>query len=380
MSDDAPPKPKHFGAFTRLQRPGSAPAAPAAAPAASSPHHAAHAVSAGASAHEAAASPPPRPVLLRERLQRGPLAPQPPQPPQPLPPAPSPAAAPQTEAAPKRLLSAQARAPHPTPPDRTDRTDRTPSTDRRLTPDRKPTPDRAPSPSRGPQAAADDEQPILRPGPRARTARTPDGRVLDVPDGWELVPPGDPALTRRLKDGPCWVLQEKVGRKVLSRGLWVPAERVAPIRAALAAERNTESYTRKLDAGRRRRAEAQADYVEDFTATVLTFLAFHPRHADLAQRLAVAISAHATPVGSGTVARTERIPIEQRAEAATIAWMRHQTTAYDRLSIPHIKGMRREVRQQLAAESRRLLSLYRRGEDPSVSCPLRAALDAHDKR
>jgi Fe-S cluster biosynthesis and repair protein YggX len=45
------------------------------------------------------------------------------------------------------------------------------------------------------------------------------------------------------------------------------------------------------------------------------------------------VTAHATPVGSGTVARTERIPLEQRAESAVIAWMRHQTTAYDSMKI-----------------------------------------------
>jgi hypothetical protein len=48
----------------------------------------------------------------------------------------------------------------------------------------------------------------------------------------------------------------------------------------------------------------------------------------------VVVTTHAAPVGSGTVARTERIPIERRAEAAVIAWMRHQTTAYDNLALP----------------------------------------------
>jgi hypothetical protein len=54
--------------------------------------------------------------------------------------------------------------------------------------------------------------------------------------------------------------------------------------------------------------------------------------------LAQAVTDHATPVGSGTVARTKRIPVEQRAEAAVIAWMRHQTTGYDGMVIPRVKG------------------------------------------
>ena len=120
--------------------------------------------------------------------------------------------------------------------------------------------------------------------------------------------------------------------------------------------------------------KAQAEYVEDFFGAVLTFLAFHPAHADLAHRLARAVTEHATPVGSGTVARTKRIPIEQRAEAAVIAWMRHQTTAYDSMVTPRIKGKRREARRMLAQRSKELLSRYRRGEVVSEECPLKKAL------
>ena len=87
--------------------------------------------------------------------------------------------------------------------------------------------------------------------------------------------------------------------------------------------------------------------------------------------MARAITEHATPVGSGTVARTKRIPVERRASAAVIAWMRHQTTAYDHMSIPRVKGARREVRRQLAQISRALLDLHRRDvAHADRSCPL----------
>jgi hypothetical protein len=85
---------------------------------------------------------------------------------------------------------------------------------------------------------------------------------------------------------------------------------------------------------------------------------------------------HATPVGSGTVARTQRIPIERRAEAAVIAWMRHQTTAYDSMKIARVKGQRREVRRLLAARSRSVLEAYRQGHAIHDSCPLKRALAA----
>lgn len=50
---------------------------------------------------------------------------------------------------------------------------------------------------------------------------------------------------------------------------------------------------------------------------------------------------------------------QRRAEAATIAWMRHQTTAYDDMTIPREKGKRREVRRMLAKRSKHLLQQYR---------------------
>ena len=197
-----------------------------------------------------------------------------------------------------------------------------------------------------------------------------------VPAGWALLPPGDAALSRRIKaDGPSWTMSEKKGNKRFSRGIWAPAHRIDALHTELLTERADPAYERKLTAARQRRAVEQADYVEDFRAAVLTFLAFHPTHAADAALLATLIAAHATPVGSGTVARTERIPLEERAQAATIAWLRHQTTGYDSMRIPLIKGRRREVRRMLAQRSQQLLRLYREGRpaDPLL-CPLQIAL------
>ncbi|MFN7292447.1 MAG: DUF2293 domain-containing protein, partial [Pirellula sp.] len=74
-------------------------------------------------------------------------------------------------------------------------------------------------------------------------------------------------------------------------------------------------------------------------------------------------------------ARTERIPVERRAESAVIAWMRHQTTAYDSMKIARIRGERRDVRRQLAQRSREVLDNYRLGKSVSTeTCPLQIAL------
>jgi hypothetical protein len=212
-------------------------------------------------------------------------------------------------------------------------------------------------------------------GPTPNTVRAADGSTLTVPDGWVLLPPRDVALTRRVKSaGDHWVVQERKGHKIFSRGIWAAAATIERIHAELEAERSTEKYAKKKELDVRRREEAQAEYVEDFLGAVVTFLAFHPNHTDLAERLARAVTDHATPVGSGTVARTKRIPVQQRAEATVIAWMRHQTTAYDSLVIPRVKGKRREVRRMLAQRSQELLERYRRGEPVGDECPLKKAL------
>jgi hypothetical protein len=215
-------------------------------------------------------------------------------------------------------------------------------------------------------------------GPDARRVRTSTGELIDVPSDWALLPPGDAALTRRVKQaGPTWSVHEQRGRKRFSRGVWAPAETIAEKQAELEAERAKPQYTARLEADRRRRAEQQDRYADEFERAIVEFLAFAPRHAELASRLAAAIAAHAVPVGSGTVARTKTIPIERRAEAATIAWLRHQTTGYDTMKIPRVAGMRREVRRMLAERSRELLARYRRGEASDRDrCPIARALAA----
>jgi hypothetical protein len=219
----------------------------------------------------------------------------------------------------------------------------------------------------------------VSPGPRAGTVKNSQGEVLTVPAGWAHLPPGDAALTRRVKEaGTCWTMHEKRGRKSFSLGLYAPADTIERTRTALAEERADPRYAKKLEAGRARRAKEEASYAEEFTEAVARFLAFAPRHAALSAELARAIAAHATPVGSGTVARTERIPVERRAEAATIAWLRHATTSYDDMQIARVKGLRREVRRELATRSRALLDRYRRGETIAEgTCPLRRGLQKH---
>ena len=213
-----------------------------------------------------------------------------------------------------------------------------------------------------------------------RTARPREllynGKIVPLPDNWTLVKSGDAGLTRRLKacGAPYWVLVHKRRNRIENIGLFIDKDTAEAVKAELDAERETPEYQKQLASSRRSREKKQLQYENDFYLAVLKFLNFAPCYSELAERMAKLVADHAVPVGSGTVARTSMIPIEQRAEAAVIAWMRHQTTAYDHMVIAHLKGERRAVRRQLASGSRELLRRYRRGEALHPDCPLYAAL------
>lgn len=227
--------------------------------------------------------------------------------------------------------------------------------------------------------ASKDESLEVRPGSDDRTVIDANGTHRKVPASWDLLPPGDAGLTRKLKSlGPTWTVKEKKGRRTFSRGVWADAENIRRARKAVAETRSTDAYKQRLAKDRQRREAKQEVYVDDFRDAVLHFLAFHSRHHAKADVIADLVTAHATPVGSGTVARTQRIPVTKRAEAAVIAWMRHATTDYDDRAIKRVKGERRAVRRELAEASKRLLARYRR-DDPvdATTCPLSRALRQH---
>jgi len=222
-----------------------------------------------------------------------------------------------------------------------------------------------------------DKKRVVKPGTDDRTVISETGERLVVPASWALLTPGDAGVTRRVKAaGPSWTVKAKRGRRVISLGVWADADTIERVKAEFAKERSTDAYAKKQRSAEVRREKAQTEYVAEFESAVFDFLGFSSRYQSLAEDLSKAIATHATPVGSGTVARTKRIPVQQRAEAAVIAWLRHQTTAYDDMVIPRVKGKRREVRRMLAEKSRLLLGVYRAGKivDPK-RCVLRQALD-----
>lgn len=218
------------------------------------------------------------------------------------------------------------------------------------------------------------KQIIMKPGP-GNFLIDEQGVQHLPPVGWSFLPAGDAGVTRKVTAaGVCWHVQVKMGRRTISKGIWAPKETIEMAKNMMSAIRQTDSYQKKLEASRNRREYQQQVYVDNFFESVKMFLNFHSRYEAEANKMARLICDHATPVGSGTVARTTRIPIEERAAKAVIAWMRHQTTAYDDMQIARIKGERRRIRRLLAERSVRLLDAYRKGDSIPELCPLKKVL------
>ncbi len=215
------------------------------------------------------------------------------------------------------------------------------------------------------------EMKIVRPGLNG-TFIAENGDRLIPPEGWEFLPAGDAGITRKVTGkGVFWRVQIKVGRRVISKGVWAPSETIASARQETESIRSTCTYKKRLESDRRRRKEKQSLYEKEFYTEVRDFLSFAPLHKQMEEEIAKAVTDLAIPVGSGTVARTMMISVEERASRAVIAWMRHKTTAYDSMKIPRVKGKRREVRRILAGLSTELLSSYRKGSAISDDCPLK---------
>lgn len=216
---------------------------------------------------------------------------------------------------------------------------------------------------------------IVFPGPTKGTVVSESGERLTPPADWAFLPAGDAAITKSVKArGATWVVRVRKGRRQISKGIWAKAEDILASRKEIEAKRSTPEYARQRERELVRREAKQQAYVGEFFSEVLRFLDFHHRYQNEASLLAEKVTTHATPVGSGTVARTGRIPVARRAEAAVIAWMRHQTTAYDSMRIARVKGKRREVRRQLAEKSVEVLKAYRQGQEIAENCPLKKAL------
>ncbi|HET6558389.1 MAG TPA: DUF2293 domain-containing protein [Prolixibacteraceae bacterium] len=202
------------------------------------------------------------------------------------------------------------------------------------------------------------------------------GETLTPPAGWSYLPAGDAGITRKVTSkGTYWRVEIKKGRRTMALGIWAPQQTIESAIKEMQEMRLTDQYKKKQIYASDRREKKQGEYQEEFLEAIKAFLNFHPAYKEMEHQLARAVTVHATPVGSGTVARTKMIPLEQRALLAVMAWMRHQTTAYDHLTIARVKGERRAVRRTLARQSEALLDRYRQGLPVLKNCPLLIAVN-----
>lgn len=202
------------------------------------------------------------------------------------------------------------------------------------------------------------------------------GNVFIVPQDWENLPAGDASITRKLKSlGPTWTVQEKKGRKMFSHGVWAAKENIQEAKNLVATLRSDPKHQKKLAQAKVRREEKEDVFAEDFQQAIIAFLNFDKKYQALVEKLSLLVKEHAVPVGSGTVARSSTVSLNDKAALAVMAWMRHQTSNYDSTPVPRIKGARRELRKEIARRSERILEKYRRGEDADLTlCPLYRAL------
>jgi hypothetical protein len=190
------------------------------------------------------------------------------------------------------------------------------------------------------------------------------GKVFSVPTGWQNLPAGDASVTRKLKSlGPTWTVQEKKGRKAFSHGVWAAKQQIEEAARLVEVQRADPKHQKKLAQDKVRREAKETVFGKDFQQAIIQFLNFDPKHHLLVEQLSKLVKEHAVPVGSGTVARSSSVTLEDKAALAVMAWMRHKTSAYDSTPVARVKGARRELRRQIARQSERILAKYRSGED-----------------
>ena len=163
---------------------------------------------------------------------------------------------------------------------------------------------------------------------------------LDVPDGWEFWESGDAFVTRRVKAAgvywSAWKPKNRRGGHRRRLGLLAPAAAIDAARNA--AVESAEQRAAARVAGARHRERVEADYQVELRDTVLRWLDFAPEYSDLASGIADGAAAQATVVGSGRVGRTKTLSVDERAELAARAYIRHHHTDYhDRLDNANVE-------------------------------------------
>jgi len=162
----------------------------------------------------------------------------------------------------------------------------------------------------------------------------PDLGDLVVPAGWEFLASGDAFVTRRVKAAgvywSAWKPKNRRGGHRRRLGLLAPTAEIDAAHKAAVESADQRAAAREASARHRERVEA--GYQVELHDAVVRWLDFASEHHDLASRVADGAAAQATVVGSGRVGRTKTLSVDERAELAARADIRHHHTGYhDRL-------------------------------------------------
>jgi len=159
----------------------------------------------------------------------------------------------------------------------------------------------------------------------------PEHGTLAIPDDWHFLPSGDAFLTRTVKAvGVYWVAWRPRGR---NRPAPTQTRAVGTHQGDREGSGNCspdrQSAGARTPAGARQRAYDEDRYRVDLEAAIVDFLGFHAAHNGLAAEIADGAARQAAAVGRGRVARTQTLPLEERAALAARAWIRHRHTDYE---------------------------------------------------
>ena len=151
---------------------------------------------------------------------------------------------------------------------------------------------------------------------------------IEIPEGWEALPPGDAFVTRQVKlMGPHWVAKKPAKGYTRTLGIWAPKENIEAAKKLAEETRGQREAKRIISQRQRERQEAK--YRERFTEAVYEYLGFASKYEELARDIAEAVAARATEVGSERVGRTRKLSLEEKAMLAARAHIRHNYTPYE---------------------------------------------------
>lgn len=151
---------------------------------------------------------------------------------------------------------------------------------------------------------------------------------IEIPEGWEFLPPGDAFVTRQVRlMGPHWVARKPAKGYTKTLGTWAPKNHIET--AYKLAEDTKASREHKRAISRAQREKQEAKYREQFEEAVYDYLNFAPEHEKLARKIAKEVAEHATQIGSERVGRTRKLALVKKATLAARAHIRHNYTQYE---------------------------------------------------